>query len=236
MTPGRERGLTALLCAAGAGLALLAGGRPWATVKAEDAITPFSQHLTGHDLGGTATALAWAGLAGLAALFATRGRVRSGVGVLIALFGAGVVYGSAAAVQRAHVLSVAGDRSALLKIGAHPALDVNLWWMASVTGGVLLVAGGMVAAARGARWPGMSARYERDGAPASRPAAPRKDAASGAPEQDPSALWKSLDRGEDPTARDAAREPSEEEPGSPAAGGPDARKAGDPAAPRNGRP
>ncbi|MBD2897033.1 TIGR02234 family membrane protein [Actinomadura nitritigenes] len=236
MTPGRERGLTALLCAAGAGLALLAGGRPWATVKAEDAITPFSQHLTGHDLGGTATALAWAGLAGLAALFATRGRVRSGVGVLIALFGAGVVYGSAAAVQRAHVLSVAGDRSALLKIGAHPALDVNLWWMASVTGGVLLVAGGLVAAARGARWPGMSARYERDGAPASRPAAPRKDAASGAPEQDPSALWKSLDRGEDPTARDAAREPSEEEPGSPAAGEPDARKAGDPAAPRNGRP
>lgn len=235
MTPGRERGLTALLCAAGAGLALLAGGRPWATVKAEDAITPFSQHLTGHDLGGAATALAWAGLAGLAALFATRGRVRSGVGVLIALFGAGVVYGSAAAVQRAHVLSVAGDKSALLKIGAHPALDVNLWWMASVTGGVLLVAGGLVAAARGARWPGMSARYERDGAPASRPA-PRKAAASGAPAQDPSALWKSLDRGEDPTARDAAREPSEEEPRGPVAGGPDARKAGDPAAPRNGRP
>lgn len=235
MTPGRERGLTALLCAAGAGLVLLAGGRPWATVKAEDAITPFSQHLTGHDLGGTATALAWAGLAGLAALFATRGRVRSGVGALIALFGAGVVYASVAAVQRAHVLSVAGDRSALLKIGAHPALAVNLWWMASVTGGVLLVAGGLVAAARGARWPGMSARYERDGAPASRPA-PRKDAASGAPEQDPSALWKSLDRGEDPTARDAAREPSGAKSEGSAAGERDGREAGDPAAPRNGRP
>jgi uncharacterized membrane protein (TIGR02234 family) len=234
MTPGRERGLTALLCAAGAGLALLAAGRPWATVKAEDAITPFSQHLTGHDLGGTATALAWAGLAGLAALFATRGRVRSGVGVLIALFGAGVVYGSAAAVQRAHVLSVAGDKSALLKIGAHPALDVNLWWMASVTGGVLLVAGGLIAAVRGTRWPGMSARYERDGAPAARPA-PREDAASGgASAQDPSALWKSLDRGEDPTARDTARDPSEED--GPAAGEPGGREAGDPAAPRNGRP
>ncbi|NEA24549.1 Trp biosynthesis-associated membrane protein, partial [Actinomadura bangladeshensis] len=66
MTPGRERGLTALLCAAGAGLALLAGGRTWATVKAEDAITPFTQTLTGGDLGGAAGALAWAGLAGLA--------------------------------------------------------------------------------------------------------------------------------------------------------------------------
>ncbi|MDL4821586.1 Trp biosynthesis-associated membrane protein [Actinomadura opuntiae] len=228
MTPGRERGLTALLCAAGAGLALLAGSRTWATVKAEDAITPFSQHLTGHDLGGTATALGWAGLAGLAALFATRGRVRTGVGVLIALFGAGVVYASAAAVQRGHVLSVAGDKSALLKIGAHPSLAVNLWWMASVTGGVLLVAGGLVAAVRGTRWPGMSARYERAGAPASRPAARRKAAGSGAPAQDPSALWKSLDRGEDPTAAD--------EPAGPADQDPAGREEGDPAAHRNGRP
>ncbi|KAB2367640.1 Trp biosynthesis-associated membrane protein [Actinomadura montaniterrae] len=228
MTPGRERGLTALLCAAGAGLALLAGGRPWATVKAEDAITPFSEHLTGHDLGGTATALAWAGLAGLAALFATRGRVRSAVGVLIALFGAGVVYASAAAVQRAHVLSAAGDKSALLKIGAHPSLAVNLWWMASVTGGVLLVAGGLIAAVRSGRWPGMSARYERSGAPASRPAA-RKPA--GAAAEDPSALWKSLDRGEDPTAQDAAQESPAD-----ADGEPDGRKAGERAAPRNGRP
>ncbi|MWA04289.1 MFS transporter [Actinomadura sp. LD22] len=235
MTPGRERGLTALLCAAGAGLALLAGGRTWATVKAEDAITPFSAHLSGHDLGGTATALAWAGLAGLAALFATRGRVRSAVGVLIALFGAGVVYASAAAVQRAHVLSAAGEKSALLKIGAHPSLAVNLWWMASVTGGVLLVAGGLVAAARGGRWPGMSARYERAGAPASRPAAPK----TAAPADDPSALWKSLDRGEDPTAKDAAqdaaRAPAEDEPVDPA-GEPDGPRAGERAAPRNGRP
>ncbi|GAA2158508.1 Trp biosynthesis-associated membrane protein [Actinomadura napierensis] len=227
MTPGRERGLTALLCAAGAGLALLAGNPTWATVKAEDAITPFSQHLTGHDLGGTATALGWAGLAGLAALFATRGRIRSGVGVLIALFGAGVVYASAAAVQRAHVLSVAGDKSALLKIGAHPSLSVNLWWMASVTGGVLLVAGGLFAAVRGARWPGMSARYERTGTDAPRPAA-RKAGPAGAPAEDPSALWKSLDRGEDPTAPD--------EPAGPPAQDPAGREEAGPAAHRNGRP
>ncbi|QKG26699.1 Trp biosynthesis-associated membrane protein [Actinomadura verrucosospora] len=235
MTPGRERGLTALLCAAGAGLALLAGGRTWATVKAEDAITPFAQHLTGHDLGGTATALAWAGLAGLAALFATRGRVRSLVGILIALFGAGAVYASAAAVQRAHVLSAAGDKSALLKIGAHPALAVNLWWMASVTGGVLLVAGGLIAAVRSARWPGMSARYERTGAPASRPAA-RKAPAGDAAGEDPSALWKSLDRGEDPTAQDpTAQDPTAQDP---AAEDPRAEDAAaqDAAGQRNGRP
>ncbi|WUH96318.1 Trp biosynthesis-associated membrane protein [Spirillospora sp. NBC_00431] len=195
MTPGRERGLTALLCAAGAGLTLLAAGRGWATVKAEDAITPFSQNLTGGDLGGTAGALGWAGLAGLAALFAARGRMRAGVGVLIALFGAGIAYASAAAVQRSNVLSAAGDKSPLLRLGADPVLDVNLWWLASVAGGVLLVVGGAVTAVRGARWPGMSARYERTAPPT--PAAGAGD--------DPSALWKSLDRGEDPTAQKNGR-------------------------------
>ncbi|TMQ91940.1 MFS transporter [Actinomadura soli] len=193
MTPGRERGVTALLCAAGAGLVLLAAGRTWATVKAEDAITPFSQSLTGGDLGGASGALGWAGLAGLAAIFATRGRVRAGVGVLIALFGAGIAYASSAAVQHSNVLSAAGDESALIKLGADPALHVNLWWTVSVAGGVLLVAAGVVTAVRGARWPGMSARYER--------AAPPEPAA----DDDPSAMWKSLDRGEDPTAQKNGR-------------------------------
>ncbi|WP_396447854.1 Trp biosynthesis-associated membrane protein [Actinomadura sp.] len=192
MTPGRERGLAALLCAAGAGLALLAAGRPWATVEARHAITPFTRTLTGGDLGGAAGALGWAGLAGLAALFAARGRVRAAVGVLIALFGAGIAYASAAAVRRSNVLSAAGDKSTLLRLGADPALHVNPWWTVSVAGGVLLVAAGLVTAVRGARWPGMSSRYERAGA---RP--PAAEAESG----DPSAMWRSLDRGEDPTAQ-----------------------------------
>ncbi|MEU8804732.1 Trp biosynthesis-associated membrane protein [Spirillospora sp. NPDC048819] len=194
MNPRRERGLTALLCAAGSGLALLAAGRTWVTVRAEDAITPFTRDLTGGDLGGAAGALGLAGLAGLAALFATRGRVRAGVGVLIALFGAGIAYASAAAVQRSNALSAAGDKSALLSLGGDPALDVNLWWIVSVAGGVLLAAGGLVTAVRGAGWPGMSARYER--------AAPSRPAAE---DDDPSAMWKTLDRGEDPTAQKNGR-------------------------------
>ncbi|MES9540241.1 Trp biosynthesis-associated membrane protein [Actinomadura sp. NPDC000600] len=189
MTPGRERGLTAVLCAAGAGLVLLAAGRTWATVKAQGSITPFTQQLTGGDLGGAPGALGWAGLAGLAALLATRGRVRAGVGVLIALFGVGIAYASTVAVQRSSVLAAAGDKSALLRLGAHPLLDVNLWWVVSVAGGVVLVVAGMLTAVRSAHWPGMSARYERT--------APRRAA-----EDDPSAMWKSLDRGEDPTAHE----------------------------------
>ncbi|MFD0687094.1 Trp biosynthesis-associated membrane protein [Actinomadura fibrosa] len=187
MSPGRERGLVALLCAAGAGLVLLAAGRTWVTVRAGAAITPVPQDLSGRDLGGTAGALGLAGLAGLAALFATSGRVRAAVGVLIFVFGAGIVYGSASAVQRSNVLDAVGERRTLLTLDAHPVLDVNLWWMVSVTGGVVLAVGGLVTVVRGARWPGMSARYERSARPA---------AVVG---QDSSAMWKSLDRGEDPT-------------------------------------
>ncbi|WP_316043418.1 Trp biosynthesis-associated membrane protein [Actinomadura sp. CNU-125] len=57
----------------------------------------------------------------------------------------------------------------------------------------MLVAAGLVTLLRGSRWPGLSARYERT-APAS--AKPRPAPTS----DDPSAMWKSLDRGEDPTA------------------------------------
>ncbi|HEY8479543.1 MAG TPA: Trp biosynthesis-associated membrane protein [Spirillospora sp.] len=211
MTPGRERGLAALLCAAGAGLTLLAGGRVWASVRAEGAMTALTQNLTGGDLGGAAGALGWAGLAGLAALFATRGRARVAVGALIALLGSGVVHASVTAVQRPDVLAAARARSALLAVGADPVVDVTPWWAVSAAGGVLLAAAGLVTAVRGHRWPGMSARYERAG-PRPAAAAGTADAAhahaksSDQPgEEDASAMWKSLDRGEDPTARTDGR-------------------------------
>ncbi|WP_242902076.1 TIGR02234 family membrane protein [Actinomadura terrae] len=208
MTPGRERGLTALLCAAGAGLALLAAGRPWATVHAGDSITPVAHQLSGRDLGGTPGALALAGLAALAALFATSGRVRAAIGALTAVFGAGVVWASTAAVRDSRVLDAAGERSTLVSLDAHPAIDVNLWWMVSVTGGVVLAVGGLLTLVRGTRWPGMSARYDRASgrrAPARATAQTAPPAGDGEPSgeagADASALWKSLDRGEDPTAR-----------------------------------
>ncbi|WP_235834569.1 Trp biosynthesis-associated membrane protein, partial [Actinomadura logoneensis] len=161
MTPARERGVAALVCAAGAGLTLLAAGQRWATVRAQDSITPYTQHLTGHDLGQFASALGWAGLAGLAALFATAGRVRAGVGLLLALFGAGVVVTSVTASRPSHVAEVAGEKSALMRLGAHPVVHVEPWWGLSMAGGVLLATAGLIVLVRGARWPGLSSRYAR---------------------------------------------------------------------------
>jgi uncharacterized membrane protein (TIGR02234 family) len=57
----------------------------------------------------------------------------------------------------------------------------------TVAAGLLLAAGGLVTVVRGARWPGMSSRYERG-------ATPRQTVPS-----DSAGMWKALDRGEDPT-------------------------------------
>ncbi|MEV5575135.1 Trp biosynthesis-associated membrane protein [Spirillospora sp. NPDC052269] len=203
MTPARERGVAALVCAAGAGLTLLAAGQRWATVRAEDAITPYTQHLTGHDVGQLASALGWAGLAGLAALFATSGRLRAAIGLLLALFGAGVVATSVTASRPAHVARIAGEKSALMKLGAHPAVHIEPWWGLSMAGGVLLATAGLIVLVRGARWPGLSARYARP-EQAAKPVTGQNAADTGAARpaasgDDASALWKSLDRGEDPT-------------------------------------
>ncbi|TNY34891.1 Trp biosynthesis-associated membrane protein [Thermomonospora catenispora] len=189
----RERAGAVSACAAGAGLVLLAAGRQWASVRAHGAITPIDRTLTGNDLTGAVSALGWAGLAALAALVAARGRARVAVGALLVLLGAAAAAAAAAAVRRPHVLAAAEERSTLLRLGSDLAVTTTGWWTVAATGGVLLAAAGLLTALRGHRWPGMSARYDRPGAgrAAQRPAP-----------DDPAGLWKSLDRGEDPTARD----------------------------------
>jgi uncharacterized membrane protein (TIGR02234 family) len=175
--------LAVALCAAGAGLAVTAGGQDWVTVRAPDAVVGSSWSLTGTELTGAATALGWAGLAGLAALFAVRGVVRSGLGVLLALFGAGVVYFTLSG--RSDARSVAAAKHQSLSLASHVTVATTAWWAVSLLGGALLLAAGLLTAVRGAGWAGMSSKYDRD-------AAPRRAG-------DPVGMWKALDRGEDPT-------------------------------------
>lgn len=184
----RELALAAVLCLAGAGLAVFAGGQSWASVHVVDSVVA-SRSVTGTELTGAATALGWAGLAGLAALFAVGGRVRAGLGALLALFGVGLVYVSATSTGHEHALSVAADKSQSILMAGPISVDTTGWPVVSLLGGVLLIAAGLLTAVRGARWPGMSSRYERS------PERPVER--SGAP--DSAGMWKALDRGEDPT-------------------------------------
>ncbi len=188
MTQRRE--LAAAVVLGGAGAAMVAGfaGRTWATVteRAGAGLETLHQHVTGRSLSGVTAALGWAALAGIAALLATRGWARVAVGALLAAFGVIVAIASPAAVRRAHVLSVAGDKSNLARLGGAATVHVNAWWALSLAGGALLAAAGLLTVVRGRRWPGMSARYDRPGT-----APPAGD--------DPASLWKAIDRGDDPT-------------------------------------
>jgi uncharacterized membrane protein (TIGR02234 family) len=187
VTARRELATATLLGAAGAAVIVGFAGRTWATV-AEHAggLETMHQRLSGRSLSGVIAALGWAGLAGIAALLATRGWVRVVVGALLTAFGVIVAIASPTAVRRAHVMSAAGDKSNLARLGGEVAVHVTAWWTLSLAGGVLLALAGLLTVLRGRRWPGMSARYDRPGA--ARPAG-----------EDPASMWKALDRGDDPT-------------------------------------
>ena len=187
MTGRRELVVAALLGAAGAAVIVGFAGRTWATVAAHGGgLESLDQRLSGRSLSGVVPALGWAGLAGIAALLATRGWVRVVIGALLAAFGLIVAIASPAAVRHGHVVSAAGDKSNLAALGGSLAVHVHAWWTVSLAGGVLLAAAGLLTVVRGRRWPGRSARYDRPGA-----APPAGD--------DPASLWKALDRGDDPT-------------------------------------
>jgi hypothetical protein len=198
-----RRGLASavLACLVGSGLALFAVTRTWTTTT-ERQPPPLPAKLvdhTGASLVGWLPALALVGLAGAGALLATRSRVRSIVGLLLVLIGVGLV------------------------AGAIDGLDLAAaaWPVVVGVGGLGIAWAGLSSMRSGTSWPAMGARYER---PATRPGpvdAPA-DASSGdaggrgSPDKPPdsgvtagrrsrthASMWDDLDRGVDPTDRDA---------------------------------
>jgi uncharacterized membrane protein (TIGR02234 family) len=183
---GRELLFAVIGCVLGAAIVVGLAGRPWVTVT-ERGATVLTQSLTGSSLNGAVAALGWAGLAGTAGLVATRGWLRVAVGVLLVAFGGGVTYLCATAVGHAHILAAATAKSQYAAVTGAADIKLNPLWIVTLAGGLLLALAGALTVARGRRWPGMSARYERTSAP------PKADP------NDPLVLWKTLDRGEDPT-------------------------------------
>ncbi|MFC4059934.1 Trp biosynthesis-associated membrane protein [Planomonospora corallina] len=199
MSARRELWTWAALCAAGAGLVLLAAGRGWAepgsgATWADDAGPSV---LTGSAIVPFLGPVALAALAAVVAVLATGGAVRRAVGVVIALCGLGVLAGVWYGVGRGVPAAVMPDRAAGEAAGGY--LGIHWVWPAvAAAGGLLLLAAGAVAAARGPRWPGMSRRYDRRGhggdGPAGGPVTER-------------VLWDAIDRGADPTADPEDRAP-----------------------------
>ncbi|GAA2880248.1 Trp biosynthesis-associated membrane protein [Nonomuraea rubra] len=167
-------------------LVLVAAGQVWARVlQGTEVAAP-----TGGDLGPALTPVALAGLAGVVAVLATKGAGRRLVGALLALCGAGAAAATWAALSGDNVTGWLREQNVLHGATDLPWEIAPLWPAVAAAGALLMVAGGIVAAVRGSRWAGMSARYDRG-------AGPHPEAK--AQVSDDRALWDALDRGDDPT-------------------------------------
>ncbi len=203
---GRGERLTGLpvalvLVAAGGGLALLTAGRPWDTVHAARPapLADLAVAVSGRTVEPGVTGLAVVALAGVVALLATRGLLRQVIGGALALTGALITWRALAglggiSVGRGRELIVSLRTGVTIDDGTQVRVAAHATWpVVAIAGGVLVLAGGLLVIARSRSWRAMGARYE---APV-QSAPPSTDAAA-----DPAsdlALWKSLDRGEDPT-------------------------------------
>ncbi|MFB7331720.1 TIGR02234 family membrane protein [Streptomyces adustus] len=182
--------------ALGAAVALLATRQRWSQGTATVAGGDFPLTAKGSDVTGVPAALAIVGLAALVAVFAVRRTGRQLVSALLALSGAGIVAAALVGASDSSALDekaaqASGDTSAVVAAFTHTA-----WPYVAAAGGVLILLAGLLALRYGPLWPVMSGRYERNGKPRARRAAPAVD-----PDR-PEDIWKALDRGEDPTGTD----------------------------------
>ena len=182
--PGRrELTLAVLLTAVGGGLALYAASRQWwVTHTPRLAPLPDSiEHVKGREVAPWVPAMGFVGLAGAAALLATKRFGRLAVGVLLILAGVAAVIGGVVGLRAKS--DAPGQR---VEVATFPP-------SLALAAGVLLAAAGLVVVARFRLWQaksaGLGSRYD----------SPAKARAKTASPNDPAALWDAIDRGEDPT-------------------------------------
>jgi uncharacterized membrane protein (TIGR02234 family) len=186
--------LALLLDVLGGGAALLFSSRPWQTITVARPrpLESITVQISGRSLDGALLGATLVALAGVVAVLATRGVVRQGVGLLVAL--SGILLGwraiaSSAAVSHSRALDLVTARRGGVGIdpGSAAIVDTHpIWPVLTVLSAAVVLAAGTVIAIFGARWSAMSSRY---------------DAPTGAQVAGDEAMWTALDRGDDPTSR-----------------------------------
>lgn len=220
MSPGRRfAGVLLVLAIASIGV-LVSYGATWVAAlipvfagSADQSAPAREVALSGRDLAPLGAAMAWVGLAAIAALLATRTWGRRVTGAVVLLAGGaagvtGVAFGLtevATGGGGAFVAAALGDESA----AAATSVSISAWWVLAILSGLAMLTCGLLALLDGPAWPRLGARYSRP------------DSATTAPSA--AAAWDALDRGEDPTLLDEPRDLADEDPGSMGSARPDTR-------------
>lgn len=183
-----EYTIVLLAILAGTTALLTASGQTWASgsIALPGPLAPASVALSGDEITRTVSALGWAGLAGVAALVATRGMARRVLGVPFVGFGALAAYDIWHSLRGAELTRLASEQSAVDGPVSGPTVHTT-WPALAAAGAALLVAAGIVTVVRGGAWPVMGSRYDRHGSADANRA------------REPAELWKTLDSGADPT-------------------------------------
>lgn len=166
--------------AAGAALVLFSSSPTWIRVVLR--VSRAQVRLTGGNVAAAAVPLALVAAAGLIAMALVRNWIRRILAVLIAAAGVGVLVAVIRVID--DPLRVARDSSKVKSAGQLASAHLSAAPYLCVVGALLIIAGAVLAAIFGGRWPNPARRYEREAAKAGRPV----DA------------WEALERGEDPTS------------------------------------
>jgi uncharacterized membrane protein (TIGR02234 family) len=160
-------------------------------------VAPVRVDLSGRSVAPLVAALGLVALAAVVALLATRSVARILIGAVIAVAGA-LIIGTTASTSAADVRTGSALHDRVSTSSLHDArISVQLrpWRHVAAAGGLVLVAAGLFAAARGRTWAGMGRRFDAPtAAPVPAPTVPAADEST-----DPSELWDRIERGEDPT-------------------------------------
>ncbi|SDU89317.1 trp region conserved hypothetical membrane protein [Microlunatus sagamiharensis] len=184
----RARPLALAGLAVGAVLALVAGSRSWWRASGTGVDVGFSGTET---TAGLAQALALVVLAGALLGLVLRARGRRVLGVLLALAGAGAVV---VGLDRPRPASGTVESRVLeVSLADQFALVGTAWPFVYAAAGALVLAAALLMAVTAPRWPTRAARFERPGQEGQAGSTPS------ARSDDPATLWRSLDRGVDPT-------------------------------------
>jgi uncharacterized membrane protein (TIGR02234 family) len=184
---------TLLLMAAAAGLVVAAASRDWETVRV-NRVRPLRDLVIGVR-GRTVEAglipLAVVLLAAILAILATSALPRRIVGGAVALLGAALLWRGAVAATGADNVNVASS---------YVTTSARIWPLLVAIAGVLVAGCGVWVVYRGARWPGMSRKYETPAqADAMADSASQKISDESVTELSDDAAWTRMDHGEDPT-------------------------------------